>query len=239
MRDLDELRQLARHESPLPAQRTEEILDVYFRRVPLRTQYALEQFPLDSTSVLDVGCSCGTSLAHFGPGSLGLDNNPEAVSFCAALGLDVEELDVDGEFDLGGRTFDYIWVSDILEHLEAPRLLLRRLVPALKPTGKLLLQTSVLPVSLPRRILRSRGKQPFDADVHYHQWTRETMTHLLARAGYRVHRVLVPRPPSWSRLTPLLRPAFAPRLVFEAAPDAALLRTVERSERRNRRVRAE
>jgi SAM-dependent methyltransferase len=236
VRDLDELRELARRKSPLPSERTEEILDVYFRRVPLRTQYALEQFPLDSASVLDVGCSCGTSLAHFGPGSLGLDNNPEAVTFCEALGLDAEEVDVDTDFDLGGRMFDYIWVSDILEHLEAPRLLLRRLLVAVKPTGKLLLQTSVLPAWLPRRVLRSRGKQPFDADVHYHQWTQETMTHLLARAGYRVQRVLVPRPPSWEKLTPVLRPAFAPRLVFEAAPDEVLLRTVERSEKRNRRV---
>jgi len=236
VRDLDELRELARRKSPLPSERTEEILDVYFRRVPLRTQYALEQFPLDSASVLDVGCSCGTSLAHFGPGSLGLDNNPEAVTFCEALGLDAEEIDVDTDFDLGGRMFDYIWVSDILEHLEAPRLLLRRLLVAVKPTGKLLLQTSVLPAWLPRRVLRSRGKQPFDADVHYHQWTQETMTHLLARAGYRVQRVLVPRPPSWEKLTPVLRPAFAPRLVFEAAPDEVLLRTVERSEKRNRRA---
>jgi hypothetical protein len=72
--------------------------------------------------------------------------------------------------------------------------------------------------------------------VHYHQWTQETMKHLLARAGYRVQRVLVPRPPSWARVTPLLRPSFAPRLIFEAAPDETLLRTVERSEKRNRRV---
>ena len=236
MRDLDELRERARRESPLPAERTEEFLGIYFRRVPLRTQYALEQFPLASASVLDVGCSLGTSLAHFGPGSLGLDNNPEAVVFCGAIGLEVAEVDVDEDFDLDGRMFDYVWVSDILEHLEAPRLFLRRLEPVIKPGGKLLLQTSVLPVSLPRRVLRARGKQPFDADVHYHQWTRETMTHLLARAGYRVQRVLVPRPPSWSSLTPLLRPAFAPRLIFEAAPDAALLQTVERSEKRNRRV---
>ena len=236
MRDLEDLRQRARRESPLPADQTEEILDVYFRRVPLRAQYALEQFPLESASVLDVGCSVGTSLAHFGPGSLGLDNNAAAVAFCAALGLEAVEMDVDADFDLGGRTFDYLWVSDILEHLEAPRLLLRRLLVAVKPTGKLLLQTSVLPAWLPRRVLRSHGKQPFDADVHYHQWTQETMTHLLARAGYRVQRVLVPRPPSWEKLTPVLRPAFAPRLVFEAAPDEVLLRTVERSEKRNRRA---
>ena len=236
MRDLDELRERARRESPLSADETEEILATYFRRVPLRAQYALAEFPLESASVLDVGCSVGTSLAHFGPGSLGLDNNATAVAFCGALGLEAVEMDVDADFDLGGRTFDYVWVSDILEHLEAPRLLLRRLAVAVKPTGKLLLQTSVLPAWLPRRVLRSHGKQPFDADVHYHQWTQETMKHLLARAGYRVERVLVPRPPSWARVAPLLRPSFAPRLVFEAAPDQALLRTVERSENRNRRV---
>ncbi|MBA3245728.1 MAG: class I SAM-dependent methyltransferase [Actinobacteria bacterium] len=236
MRDLDEIRVTAQDKSPLGADRTKEILDTNFRRIPLRTQYALAQFPLGSASVLDVGCAYGTSLAHFGNGSIGLDNNPEAVAFCKALGLEAQDVDVDDDFDLGGREFDYIWVSDILEHLEAPRLLLRRLIPALAPTGKLLLQTSVLPSRLARRVLRSRGKQPFDADVHYHQWTQETMTHLLSRAGYHVPRVLVPRPPELSAVSLFLRPAFAPRLIFVASPDEATLRTVERSENRNRRL---
>jgi SAM-dependent methyltransferase len=235
VRDLEEIRRTAREKSPLPAERTEEILDVYFRRVPLRTQYALGAFPLADAAVLDVGCSYGTSLAHFGKGSMGLDNSPEAVEFCNALGMEVAEVDVDEDFDLS-RRFDYLWVSDILEHLEAPRLLLRRLGHALTPSGKLLLQTSVLPSPLARRALRARRKQPFDADVHYHQWTRQTMSHLLARAGYRVERVVVPAPPSLSAVSLLLRPAFAPRLIFVAAPHEATLRTVERSESRNRRV---
>jgi SAM-dependent methyltransferase len=236
VRDLEELRRTAREKSPLAPDRTEEILDVYFRRVPLRTQYALATFPVGDAAVLDVGCSYGTSLAHFGKGSMGLDNSPEAVKFCEALGLEVGEVNVDEDFDLGGRTFDYIWVSDILEHLEAPRLLLRRLGHALAPTGKLLLQTSVLPSPFARRVLRARRKQPFDADVHYHQWTRQTMSHLLARAGYLVERVVVPAPPSLSAMSFFLRPAFAPRLIFVASLDQAILRTVERSENRNRRV---
>ena len=233
MRDLDEIRRTAREKSPLAADRTEEILDVYFRRVPLRTQYALAKFPLATSAVLDVGCAFGTSLAHFGKGSMGLDNNPEAVEFCEAIGLEVKNIDVDEEFNLGGREFDYVWVSDILEHLDARRLFLRRLIPAFAPAGTLLLQTSVLPIWLARRALR---KQPFDADVHYHQWTKETMAHVLARAGYRVQRVVVPRPPSFQAVSVLLRPAFAPRLIFVASPDEAILRTVERSENRNRRV---
>jgi len=236
VRDLEEIRRTSREKSPLAADRTEEIIDVYFRRVPLRTQYALAAFPLAGAAVLNVGCSYGTSLAHFGEGSMGLDNSPEAVQFCEALGLEVKEVDVDEDFDLGGREFDYIWLSDILEHLEAPRLLLRRLSHAVAPTGKLLLQTSVLPSPLARRVLRARGKQPFDADVHYHQWTRQTMSHLLSRAGYRVERVVVPAPPSLSAVSLFLRPAFAPRLIFVASPDEAILRTVERSESRNRRI---
>jgi 2-polyprenyl-3-methyl-5-hydroxy-6-metoxy-1,4-benzoquinol methylase len=236
MRDLDEIRRTAREKSPLGADRTGEILDVYFRRVPLRAQYALAKFPLATSAVLDVGCAYGTSLAHFGKGSMGLDNNPEAVAFCEALGLEVEDVDVDEEFNLGGRKFDYVWVSDILEHLDAPRLFLRRLIPAFAPAGTLLLQTSVLPIWLARRVLRAQRKQPFDADVHYHQWTKETTAHLLARAGYRVQRVVVPRPPSLQTVSVFLRPAFAPRLIFVASPDEAILRTVERSENRNRRV---
>jgi SAM-dependent methyltransferase len=236
MRELDDIREAALKRSTLPADRTEEILRTYFRRVPLRTLFACGKFPLEHAAVLDVGSGPGTSLVHFGAGSLGLDNNRELVEFCKALGLEAELVDVDGDFDLGGRRFDYLWVSDVLEHLEAPRLVLRRLLPALAPDGKLLLQTSVLPTPLAARMLRARRKQPFDADVHYHQWTRQTMSHLLARAGYRVQTVLVPRPPSLSSVSFLLRPAFAPRLIFVAARDEELLRVVEHSEARNRRI---
>lgn len=236
MKELDSVREAARKCTTLPQERIEDILSTYFRSVPLRTQYALAKFPLETSAVLDVGCGPGTSLAHFGRGSMGIDNNADAVEFCNAVGLEARLVDVDHPFDLGQRQFEYLWVSDILEHLEAPRLVLRQLMTALKPSGKLLLQTSALPSPLARRVLRAQRKQPFDADVHYHQWTRQTMSHLLARAGYRVERVLVPHPPSLAGVSLLLRPAVAPRLVFVAAPDAVLLRTVERSEARNRRI---
>jgi len=238
VRDIDEIRELIRARSPLAAERTEEIIDVYFRRIPLRTQYALERFPFSESRVLDVGCAYGTSLIHFGPGSVGLDNNPAAVEFSRALGLEVRLGDVDAHLDATdlGR-FDFVWVSDILEHLEAPRLLLRSLAPLLAPGGRLVVHTSVLPSVAPARALwRARGKQAFDADVHYFQWTRHTFGHLLARAGYRVTDVLVPRPPGWRRLDPVLYTGLAPRLFFVAAADEELGATVTRSEQRNRRT---
>src|SRR5579864_3387522 len=218
MRDVAGLQQIIRERSPFPPERTEELIASYFQRVPLRTQYAIERLHLDKARVLDVGCAFGTSLFQFGPGSVGIDNNPDAVTFCDAVGLEVDLVDVDAASDFDRPDgFDFVWVSDILEHLEAPRLVLRRLAPALRPGGALLLQLSVLPTShVARRLLRRTGKQPFDADVHYHQWMRDTVRHLLERAGYSVAAVEVPRPPSWRYLDPFLHPGIAPRLLFVA-----------------------
>ena len=49
---------------------------------PRRLEAALARWPLGDARVLDVGCSYGHCLVHFGPGSVGLDTNPEHVEFC-------------------------------------------------------------------------------------------------------------------------------------------------------------
>jgi SAM-dependent methyltransferase len=205
--------------------------------VPLRTAYALERFPLDKARVLDVGCSYGTSLVHFGPGSVGLDNSPEAIDFCRAIGLDARLADVERTLPLSEERFDFLWVSDILEHLDAPRLLLRKIVPLAGTGGMLLLQTSARPTArAARTVLRMRGRQPFDAEVHYHQWTRHTIGHLMARAGWRIVSTLVPRPPRLRRVETILHPAFAPRLLLVAAVDPQLVAAADRAEARNRQT---
>jgi len=113
VRDVTELQNVIRERSLFPPERTEELIASYFRRVPLRTQYAIERFHVDEARVLDVGCAFGTSLFHFGKGSVGLDNNPDAVAFCKAVGLEAHLVDVDAELDFGDPDgFDYLWVSD-------------------------------------------------------------------------------------------------------------------------------
>jgi SAM-dependent methyltransferase len=234
--DLAAVPRLVRERSPLPAERTEQILRARFAAVPNRLSFALRNWPLATSSVLDVGCSYGNTLAFFGSGSLGVDNMREQVEFCRSIGLDAIELDVDESLaEVPDGRFDYVWVSDILEHLDAPRLLLRRLGPKLKPGGQLLVYLTTLPRSRAvRAVLRRRGPVAFDARTHYCQFTRDTAEFIVERAGYRVTKVAVPLLDGPLRPLTALARLQAPTLIVAAVPDAEMLRLTEAADRKNK-----
>jgi len=231
---LHEARQVAGKSSAYAA-----VLDVRFKRIPHRVAFALDRWPLEQRPVLDVGCSYGQALLHFGSGSVGIDNAAEAVGFCRSIGLSAElgDVEADGLDLIEAGAFEIVWVSDVLEHVDAPRLLLRRLAPKLRPNGRLLLHVSVLPRSrLVRAALRRKGMRPFDAEAHFHQFTTETAVHLLARAGYRVERLVVPMPAALDPISRLVPARIAPRVFIEATPDTDLLSAAMRAEKRNKLI---
>lgn len=233
-RSIDEIQALIRERSDLPVEQTEEIIRRRFQALPRRLAQATQRWPLTTGRVLDVGCSYGHCLVHFGAGSVGLDNVAEHVAFCRSLGLDARLADVEsGLAELEDESFDAVWVSDILEHLDAPRVLLRRLAPKLKPDGRLVLYMTLLPRSrLARRLFGGRGF--FDADVHHYEFTLETASYLVARAGFVVEEIALPiLPPSLDPLKRLLVP-FAPAVYLAARPDPAAEAHAVEAERRNR-----
>jgi SAM-dependent methyltransferase len=238
-RSLESIRETIRQRSPLDSAETERLLSERFDHLPQRLVSALQEWPLEQAAVLDVGSSYGTCLIHFGPGSAGMDNDDEGVTFARALGLDAVVADVEDPEQLGGipdEAFDYLWVSDVLEHLEAPRLVLRNLSGKLRPGGSLLVQTSVLPrYRVVRGLLRRIGERPFDAEVHYHQWTTDTVGHLLRRAGYRTTRIVPLVPPRIARLAPIVPADAASRVIVEAVVDPALVERADRAVARNLR----
>jgi hypothetical protein len=63
--------------------------------------------------------------------------------------------------------------------------------------------------------------------VHYHQWTIDTIRHLLARAGFRPVRVV--------SLLSVLPAGAASRVFVEAVPDAELTARADRAVARNLR----
>jgi SAM-dependent methyltransferase len=239
-RDLAALRELIGERSPLDADATAAIVRGRFDHLPQRLRFALRRWPLEQSAVLDVGSAYATCLVHFGPGSVGVDNSTECVEFTRALGLEAVLADVEDDAQLAqvaDGSFDYLWVSDVLEHLDAPRVLLRRLAPKLRPGGTLLLQTSVLPHSrLARWALRRIGERPYDAEVHYHQWTVDTIRHLLERAGYATVRIVPVLPARLAGLTARIPVSIASRAIVEARPDPALVAQAERAEARNRHL---
>jgi SAM-dependent methyltransferase len=222
LRSLDDLRAEIRERSPLGAARTEEVLRARFERLPRRLELALEHWPLERSRVLDVGCSFGRCLVHFGAGSLGIDNLGEQVDFCRGLGLKVLQVDVDSSLaEVPESAFDYVWVSDILEHLDSPRLLLRRLRSKLAPDGILLLHLTARPSGRAADwTLRRLRLTPYEAHVHSYQFTKDTISYLLGRCGYRVEKV-VPALPSRLRFLAPLVVRQAPRLFLAARPDPA------------------
>jgi SAM-dependent methyltransferase len=233
---LEAWRASIRARSTLPKDETERILAARFSSIPNRLAFGLETWPLRESAVLDVGCAYGHCLAHFGPGSMGVDNVSKHVLFCRSLGLEACLLDVDGGLEVvPDARFDYAWVSDIVEHVDAPRLLLRRLIPKLKPEGRLLLYVTALPRSRVARVTLNRLQiSAFRASTHHYQFTYETVRFLVERAGFRVETVAVPALRGRRRwLAPFLRTT-APTLILEATPDRGADSFARKAEQKNK-----
>lgn len=89
---------------------------------------------------LDFGCGVGELLQWLPPGSKGLEYNRATVDYCRAKGLDVTHYDgfVD-DWSLSGLTkgdgLQSMVVSHVLEHLDGPGGILRKLLAAAERIG--------------------------------------------------------------------------------------------------------
>lgn len=195
-----------------------------WRRAPrLSLQPHLIHYRLDQQRVLDVGCSFGQALAFFGPDSAGFDFAVAGVDFCRdKLGLDAAVADIydDSLYQIAPhRTFDAIWFSNVLEHLNAPHVALMRLRQALRDGGRMFLSVPVIPprpLEWPLRGMywayqRFRHVPPlaYASSDHINAFTPATIRFMVERAGFRVERITaaLPSPTGLQRLFgPLLMP---------------------------------
>jgi SAM-dependent methyltransferase len=224
---IDELRERALAASPFDPEKTQGILEDHFARVQRRLAFALQRWPeLAREAVLDVGCSYGHCLAHFGPGSVGIDSNAQHVAFAQSLGLDARVVEAHGELGLPPGSFDSVWLCDVIEHLVAPHAVLRGLRPVLKPRGRLIVYMSVAPSPrLARQVLGRFDASGFLANAHHYQFTYDTARFLVERAGYRVTEA-VPAIRLPKRMTT--------RMYLVARPDDEMEKIAARAELRNR-----
>ena len=69
---------------------------------------------------LDVGCGIGRNLLNLGPGSVGVDHNPESVAECRARGLEAytsQEWESTPELAVPG-SFDSMLLAHVIEHVQ-------------------------------------------------------------------------------------------------------------------------
>ncbi len=148
----------------------------------------LRKYNLNNKKVLDIGSAWGEFLVHFGPGSKGIEVLPESVKFSKSIGLNVDEYNFEDEWRERPESFDAVWCSNVLEHVVAPHLLLRRFHDALKPDGLIFIRVPTIPsnwfyIKLNRLLLGFLG---YEAVQHINAFTRKTIEFTIERAGFKI-----------------------------------------------------
>lgn len=144
-------------------------------------------FGLDKKAVLDIGCSYGEFLAHFGPGSVGVTISEEEAVYGRTKGLDIRCGNIESDsFDIDG-TFDIIFCNNLLEHLYSPHAFLIKIKKYLAPGSMLILGVPCIPTCT--CLLHLRKFHGALAEAHINFFTKETLTKTVKRAGYVVRTV--------------------------------------------------
>ncbi|MEC0093645.1 methyltransferase domain-containing protein [Paenibacillus macquariensis] len=114
-----------------------------------------------SLNVLEIGCGCGATLLliknlYKNARLYGIENNKNAASI-ASLFADVISADVEKLLDYPNELFEYIILTDVVEHLYNPLQVLKDLKKHLKPNGKILASIpNVMHYSVLRDVINGR-----------------------------------------------------------------------------------
>ena len=149
-----------------------------------------------NASVLDVGCGQGllaeTLTKERGASVVGIDVvHPSRVraQFDEYVQVDLENID---ELKLG-RTFDYVILGDVVEHLRDPVKLLKLTRRCLKPDGRLIVSTpNIANWTMRLSLLMGRfnyGPRGILDEGHLRFYTRDTLRSLIETGGFRVLQI--------------------------------------------------
>lgn len=147
----------------------------------------IQTLGLDKKAVLDIGCSYGEFLAHFGKGSVGVSIAEAEVAYGKTKDLDIRYGNIESQDFTLTEQFDAIFANNIFEHLYSPHEFLIKVKRYLKPDGILILGVPCVPriVAL-MRIRKFRGAL---ATQHINFFTRDTLRLTAERAGWNVQMV--------------------------------------------------
>ena len=144
-------------------------------------------FDLDKKAVLDIGCSFGEFLIHFGGKSVGITIAQDEADYGKQKGLDIRQGNIESDDFILNETFDAVFANNLLEHLYAPHNFLCNIKKYLRPDGVLILGVPCVPkITSLLRLRKFRGSL---AEAHINFFTADTLRKTVERAGYQVHGI--------------------------------------------------
>ena len=135
---------------------------------------------LKGKKVLDLGCGTGEYLKYFGEQSLGLDVSPNNLVEAKKKKLRTIKMDLNQPQDLN-ESFDAVFVSHLLEHLDSPVNFLRYSNRHLNPKGMLI-------ITVPNELSIIHLKYPYythDGN-HLYGFTMSNMKEILFATGFEI-----------------------------------------------------
>lgn len=122
----------------------------------------------ENAKVIDIGCGSGSLgneiIKKYGCKVDGVDMNEVSIEASRKKGLNVFKFDLDTEWDLPSESYDYVFSTEMIEHMINTDLFIEESKRILKKGGKLILTTPNLTCWY-NRLIFIFGYQPFYTEV--------------------------------------------------------------------------
>lgn len=139
---------------------------------------------LKGMTVLDLGCADGLYLKYFNSHSIGLERQDKLAYECQKKGLTVVIGNLDGCLPFKEETFDGVFFSHVLEHLDHPANALREIHRITKCSG-----TLVLGLPTEKNLFRFVLRRNYFKGTHLYSFSVDGAIKLLKYCGFRVKRI--------------------------------------------------
>jgi SAM-dependent methyltransferase len=139
---------------------------------------------LNQASVLDIGCSNGEYLSHFGKGSTGVTINPEEAKEGTNRGLDMIVGNIEDKSFVLDKKYDVVYANNLLEHLYSPHQFLVTIKKYLNEDGRIIIGVPCIPKMV--WLMHFRLFRGSLADAHINFFTKDSLQKTIERAGFEV-----------------------------------------------------
>jgi 2-polyprenyl-3-methyl-5-hydroxy-6-metoxy-1,4-benzoquinol methylase len=159
-------------------------------------QVLINRYGLNTKQVVDVGCGYGNNLLYFGVGSYGIEVLEKEVRFATSIGLTayVRNMSTDDVSDLPKA--DVAVCYAVIEHLENPHVVLRKIHTLLQPGGLAIIYVPTIPLfpQLTRIPYIGAAFSGYTNVDHVNAFTPATIRFMAERAGFHTKELTVASP---------------------------------------------